>query len=213
MRQDPEVTNVSRPQVVVLPGFSRRARDVEVFVEECSGHGWDVLALTLAPRVLAPLYMSTRRLRRIARTVAQRGVGRPIVIVGHSAGAAAGCFLARELARGGSDVRGLVMADGVDSPNHLIAHTLPDLENLRVSAVLAPPSPCNRQGELARILSAFPWVSVSLVKGAGHGNFEGADVALYRRVCRDDSTAEVARGFRMRVREQIHRVLQGDWSG
>lgn len=206
------MTSMRRPHVIVLPGFSRRARDVDVFVGECSGWGWDVHALTLAPPVLAPLYMSTRRLRRIARSVAQNCAEKPIVIVGHSAGAAAGCFLACELAHAGSDVRGLVMADGVDSPNHLIARTLPDLEGLRVSAVLAPPSPCNRQGELARMLSAVPWVRASLVDGAGHGNFEGADIPLYRRVCRDDSTAEVARGFRQRVREDIRWVLGGDQS-
>lgn len=200
---------MSRPQVIVLPGFSRRARDVGVFVEECSGYGWDVQALTLAPPVLAPLYMSTRRLRRIARTVAEQCADKPIVLVGHSAGAAAGCFLARELAIGGSDVQGIVMADGVDSPNHLIAHTLPDLEDLRVSAVLAPPSRCNRQGGLARLLSTFPWVRVSLVDGAGHGNFEGVDAAIYRRVCRDRSTADVALGFRQRVREDIGWVLEG----
>ena len=65
----------------------------------------------------------------------------PFVLVGHSAGAAAACFIARLLAEGEStSLNGLVLIDGVSSPNHLIRRSLPFLASTPVAAVLAPPS-------------------------------------------------------------------------
>lgn len=201
------MTTGMQAHVFVLPGFSRQAVDVELFVRESRAEGWDARGITLAPRLFPPLYMATGHLRRVATRIAAEADGSPVAIVGHSAGAAAGCFLVGCLMESGVNVRGIVMADGVDSPNHLIARTLPSLITRRVSAVLAPASPCNRQGAPARYLVDFPWVRTTLVPGAGHGNFEGADVAIYRRVCRDASTPAVAEEFRRRVLAELRWVV------
>jgi hypothetical protein len=150
--------------------------------------------------------MSTIHLRGIAREVARRSAGSPVAVVGHSAGSAAGCFLASTL-RGASDVRGLVMVDGVDSPNGLIRRYLPSLEPLRVSAVFADPSPCNRHGKLEREIVAFPWVHCVHVPGAGHGDFEGHAVPIYSRVCGDRSTPAISRDFRDEVMRQVEWAL------
>jgi dienelactone hydrolase len=131
----------------------------------------------------------------------------PIVVVGHSAGAAAGVYITARLRDIGADVRGLVIVDGVDSPNHLIHRHLSELAGLRVAAVLAPPSPCNRQGLLAANLQDRPEVRIEIVPGAGHGDIEGAGVSMYRRVCKDFSSAETAARFRDRVRLSIEWVL------
>lgn len=149
----------------------------------------------LAPRWMPVLYMQRSRLRGIARRLALRAQG-PVVVAGHSAGAAAGTYLALQLARMGVDVRGLVLIDGVDSPNHLIASTMPTLREvprLRIEAVLAPASPCNRQGALAAALAHEPGIHVSVVPGAGHGDIEGGGSAVYQRACGDRGDEAAAR--------------------
>jgi pimeloyl-ACP methyl ester carboxylesterase len=96
---------------------------------------------------------SRRHLQRIARRLAAgMGDGASVVLVGHSAGAAAACPLAVDLAGRGVQVLGIVMVDGADSPNRLIERTLPDLSSVPITGVLAPPNPCNRQGRLAGLL-------------------------------------------------------------
>lgn len=127
----------------------------------------------------------------------------PVVIAGHSAGAAAGCYLATSLMNRDVDVAGVVLIDGVDSPNHLIRETLPQLRELRVGAVLAPASPCNRQGALAQFLSGYPWVRSTFVEGAGHGDIEGAGIGVYRRACKDTSDQATADRFLQAVMEMI----------
>jgi len=150
--------------------------------------------------------MSAPRLRGIARHITRTCSGAPVVVVGHSAGAAAGCFLALTL-RSECDVRGLVMVDGVDSPNWLIRRYLPNLQSMRVSAVFADASPCNRNGKLEREIVGLPWVHSVHVPGAGHGDFEGHGLAIYIRVCGDRSTAEISREFREEVMRQVERTL------
>ena len=101
------------------------------------------------------------------------------------------------------------MIDGVDSPNHLIERSLPRLIDLRVSAVLAPPSPCNRQGLLNRRLADFPSVRAEVIAGAGHGDIEGAGITVYRRLCKDASDAETADRFLTAVITAIEWVAKG----
>lgn len=194
------------PCVVLVPGFSRSARHTTVMAELCEERGWRAIPISTAPRALAPLYMSTARLRGIAHDLVRASAGNPMVVVGHSAGSAAGCFLVAML-RGASDVRGLVMVDGVDSPNGLIRRFLPSLESLRVSAVFADPSPCNRNGKLEAEIERFPWVHCVHVPGAGHGDFEGHGLPMYTRVCGDRSSPAVSQRFRDEVLRQVERVL------
>ena len=177
--------------VVALPGFTRGPQHLTRLVEACRSAGYRAEAIGLAPRWLPVLYMSTAHLRGIADRIVATVQG-PIVIVGHSAGAAAGTYLASVLRERGADVRGLVYVDGVDSPNHLIRDHLGDLDGVRVAAVLAPPSPCNREGALQRYLADCPQVDVQVVAGAGHGDIEGAGLGIYRRACRDTSTPATA---------------------
>jgi dienelactone hydrolase len=151
--------------------------------------------------------MFPSHLRAIADSMRLQAAGAPIVIVGHSAGAAAGVYITARLRYLGADVRGLVIVDGVDSPNHLIRRNLSKLSGLRIAAVLAPPSPCNRQGLLATDLREQPEVRVEIVPGAGHGDIEGAGISMYRRVCKDSSSAETAARFRDRVRASVEWVL------
>ena len=193
---------------VLCPGFTRQPSDLGLFATECEVRGWAVLAQSLAPRGLPFLYMVPSRLRRIARTIALDSQNVPLVLVGHSAGASAACYLTEHLVALGSDVRGVVLADGVDSPNHLIRRSLPALRDVRVAAVLAPPSPCNRHGLLERSLAAYPWVRTEVVAGAGHGDIEGDGIGVYRRMCKDLSTPEIAREFRGAVLASMEWVIE-----
>lgn len=135
------------------------------------------------------LYMSTSNLDAIADRISGRLGDAPVVLAGHSAGGAAGAYLALKLLRTGVDVRGLVFIDGVDSPNQLIARALPQLAGVRVGAVLAPPSPCNRGGSLERWLDEHSAARVEVVPGSGHGDIEGGESGIYRRVCGDRPSA------------------------
>lgn len=202
---------MNAPRTAVLfPGFTRQPSDVALFATECEECGWTVLAQSLAPRGLPFLYMVPSRLRRIARTIALDSPNVPLVLVGHSAGASAACYLAERLIELGSGVRGVVLVDGVDSPNHLIRRSLPGLRARRVAAVLAPPSPCNKGGLLERSLASYPWVRREVVAGAGHGDIEGDGIGIYRRMCKDTSTPEVAREFRRAVLASMMWVLNGE---
>lgn len=193
--------------VIALPGFTRGPEHLGRLAQACEDAGWSCVRPLLAPRWLPVLYMDRRRLQGIATRILAEESGLPLVIVGHSAGAAAGCYLARVLLAQGADVRGVVLVDGVDSPSHLIRRSLPHLRGLRVAAVLAPPSPCNRQGALAAYLRDVPWVRVDVVEGAGHGDIEGAGVPIYRRACGDASDEATAD----RVLDAVLAAI--DWAG
>ena len=179
------------PTVVALHGFTRGPQHLERLAQAVNAAGLSCVRPALAPRWLPVLYMSRTHLAGIARRLVDRGVT-SAVIVGHSAGAAAGCYLAVGLRQEGVDVRGVVLVDGVDSPNHLIETSLPALDDVPMAAVLAPPSPCNRNGALGRLLAGAPHVAVTRVDGAGHGDIEGAGQAVYRRACGDRSDSGVA---------------------
>jgi Lipase (class 3) len=147
--------------------------------------------------------MYRRHLRSIASRIQASFHEYQIVLVGHSAGAASATFIADVLSNSDIQVKGLVYADGVDSPNRLIAKYLGRLDDLRVSAVLAPPSSCNRQGKLEHRLISHPRVEVNVIQGAGHGDIEGSGVQVYRKFCADTSTEEVAHEFRQALIRQI----------
>lgn len=197
----------TRPVVIALPGFTRGPRHLGRLAGACEAAGWDCLRPELAPRWLPVLYMAPSRIRTLASRLGPQCAGRPIVVAGHSAGGAAGTALAADLVACGADVRGLVLIDGVESPNRLIARRLAALRPLRVAAVLAPPSPCNRHGHLAQVLSDSPWVRTEIVPGAGHGDVEGAGIGVYRRACRDASDAATADRFLAQVIAAIDWVL------
>lgn len=200
----------TRPIVVALPGFTRGPQHLERLAGACEAAGWACERPMLAPRWLPVLYMVPSRLHGIAGRIARAAGDRPIVVAGHSAGGAAGTAIAADLISLHANIRGLVLIDGVDSPNHLIAHRLPDLAQVRVAAVLAPPSPCNRQGALEGFLSGHPWVRREMVPGAGHGDIEGAGIAVYRRACRDASDAATVDLFLERVMAAIAWAFGGD---
>lgn len=190
------------PLVIALPGFTRGPRHLERLAAACNAAGLDCVRPELAPRWLPVLYMDQRRLRGIAERLTGRAGGRPIVVAGHSAGAAAGAYLAVEMQRRHADVRGLVLIDGVDSPTHLIERHLPELAG-RVAAVLAPASPCNRSGALERYLADRPEVRVRVIDGAGHGDIEGPGIGIYRRACGDASDEATAAQFLSAVIDAI----------
>ena len=189
--------------VLVLPGFTRQASDLKLFVQQVHAAGLNCTALTLAPRFLPFMYMNTWHLRSLASKIKVDFPHSSVVLVGHSAGAAAATYMATVLLEIGVRVKGVIYADGVDSPNHLIARYLPQLDGTPVHAVLAPSSPCNRKGRLERFLIDYPWVGATFVAGAGHGDIEGTGVAVYRKYCNDTSSAQVSEKFR---RTLIHHI-------
>lgn len=179
----------NRPVTVIgLHAFTRGPAHLDALGQACRAHGWGWLSPALAPRLLPVLMNSRRHLRRIARSLAADvGDGADVVLVGHSAGAAAACPLAVDLTGRGVQVLGIVMVDGADSPNRLIERTLPDLRAVPIVGVLAPPNPCNRQGRLAGLLDRERPGSTLVIPGSGHGDIEMRDSRVYRSACGDTS--------------------------
>ena len=195
---------------IVFPAFTRSARDLSGFVAKLTNVGFDARAITLAPRALPTLYCYRRHLRAVANSICEANPDRPIIMMGHSAGAAAATYVAQQLMSLGGDIRGVVLIDGVDSPNHLIAKSLPRLDRVNIGAVLASPSPCNRQGLLGRYLAAYPQVRVIQVPGAGHGDIEGGTSSVYRRVCGDVQNPEAVSQFQNTVIDMAREMRSGE---
>ncbi len=196
----------SRVVVIALPGFTRTPAHLHRLAQACASRGWVCCRPTLASRWIPANYMQPSRIRRVAERLAPELLNARVVVAGHSAGAASGTLMALDLMERGVDVRGLVYIDGVDSPKRLIRCYLPRLMNLRIAAVLAPPSSCNRKGALGHYLADFPSVRIDTVAGAGHGAIEGVGVGPYRRFCDDRTTEVIADVF-------LAKVLQGiDWA-
>ena len=174
--------------VLALHGFTRRPRHLAAFSEACQRRGWNCLRPALAPSWLPMLMNSCRHLDHVTKRVIDSGrIMGPVVVVGHSAGAAAGTWMTTRLVMSGVEVRGLVYVDGNDSPNHLIERAWPELADIPIRAVMAPPGPCNRDGQLTRFLEAQRPGSVAIIPGAGHGDIEMQGATVYRRVCKDTS--------------------------
>lgn len=174
--------------VLALHGFTRGPRNLADFSAACQLRGWDCVRVALAPRWLPTLMHNRRHLDHVADrlTSAGRLLG-PVVVVGHSAGAAAGSWMTPTLRNLGVDVAGLVFVDGNDSPNHLIERAWSNLASVPIRAVMAPPNPCNRHGRLTSFLQQRRPGSVQVIPGAGHGDLEMSGGSVYRRVCSDRS--------------------------
>jgi pimeloyl-ACP methyl ester carboxylesterase len=132
-----------------------------------------------------------------------------VVVVGHSAGAAAGARLAARWVGHGVDVRGIVMVDGNDSPNGLIWASWPSLDGIGVRGVLAPPSPCNREGRLQRFLDERRPGCAVVIPGSGHGDIEQVDSAVYRWACGDASTVETRHAVLTAALDAVDHLLTG----
>lgn len=90
--------------VVALHGFTRGPEHLVSFSEACQRRGWACLMPAVAPRWFPILMNHRRHLSTVARRlVASRRLAGPVVIVGHSAGAAAGSWMT-SLLRGKSPV-------------------------------------------------------------------------------------------------------------
>lgn len=183
------------PVAIVFPAFTRCAADLRGFTDELRNYGFEASAVTLAPKVFPVLYCVKSHLDSVADAIAEKYAHRSVVLLGHSAGAAAAVYVASVLRQGLVQIRGVVLIDGVDSPNRLIAKSLPLLEGCSIGAVLAPPSPCNRRGALQKFLTGFPRAHVAVIPGAGHGDIEGGDKKIYRLACGDRSDARAAENF------------------
>jgi hypothetical protein len=179
--------------VVLLHGFTRSPRHLDLLSSRCVAAG----ARTLRP-ALGSLWWPTStnnaaHLDRVGAAVRERLAPGPVVVVGHSAGAAAGAWLAAGLAETGVPVTRLVMVDGVESPSGLIRRSWPRLQGVPVRAVCAPPSRCNRQGALAAWLAEQGGdVEVLTIEGSGHGDIEGPSQVIYRWACGDDGEQPTA---------------------
>lgn len=174
--------------VIALHGFTRGPQHLAAFAEACQRRGWNCLRPRLSPWLLPVLMNNRRHLDRVAdRMISSGRLCGSVVVVGHSAGAAAGSWITPRLLAAGVDVRGLIYVDGNDSPNHLIERSWAQLAAVPIRAVMAPPSPCNRGGRLAELLESRRPGSVEIIEGSGHGDIEMSPSAVYRRACGDSS--------------------------
>jgi pimeloyl-ACP methyl ester carboxylesterase len=197
--------------VVALHGFTRGPEHLTAFSEACQRRGWSCLRPALAPRWLPVLMNERRHLGHVARRLVASGhLGGPVVIVGHSAGSAAGSWIAPLLIKDGVDVRGLVFVDGNDSPNHLIEKAWPEIRGLGIRAVMAPPSPCNRQGRLTDFLRERGESNVVVIPGAGHGDLEMSGAVVYRRACGDASDRSAWHAVQEATLDAIDSLNRGD---
>lgn len=174
--------------VLALHAFTRGPQHLSAFANACGGEGWTCIRPAVAPRWLPILTNSRRHIAQVAsRLMASGRLAGPVVIVGHSAGAAAGAWMAPLLRSAGVEVAGLVFVDGNDSPNHLIERSWSQLTDLPIRAVMAPANPCNRHGRLTAFLDERRPGSTVIVPGSGHGDLEMLGARVYRRACGDRS--------------------------
>ena len=174
--------------VLALHAFTRGPQHLSAFADACRREGWTCVRPAMAPRWLPVLSNSRRHIAQVARRLVASGrLAAPVVIVGHSAGAAAGACMTPILQSAGIDVVGLVFVDGNDSPNHLIERNWPQLADIPIRAVMAPPNPCNRHGRLTEYLDGRRPGSTLIVPGSGHGDLEMLGAGVYRRACGDRS--------------------------
>jgi pimeloyl-ACP methyl ester carboxylesterase len=181
---------LARGAALLVHGFTRSPERLQSLTDRLVAEGLTVIRPrlgALSPRTAmsraSALASIVDGIRRIGLDPALRWV-----VIGHSAGAAAGTWMAAELIGTGVDMRGLVYADGVESPTRLIAGAWSQVAHLPVFDVCAEPSRCNRQGGLADWLRPRrEGVFGVLVPGGGHGDVEGRQLAIYRWACGDRS--------------------------
>ena len=176
---------------VLLHGFTRGPRDLRVLSSALTRHGIATVRPSLSAWDWLHGINNSRYLTTVAARISRGLPAGPVVVVGHSAGAAAGAWIAAELVARSVAVRRLVMVDGVESPAHLVRRAWPRLESVDIVDVCAPPSRCNRNGELADWLAAQDRaVRLLTVDGSGHGDIEVVPSPIYSWACGDDSTDE-----------------------
>ena len=181
----------SRGVVIALHGFTRRGRHLQRLAEHLVAE-----ELTMVRPTLRSLWWPRSMNRRpvvveLADRLRPLLDGQPIAIVGHSAGAAAGACLAARLIETGTAVRGLVFVDGVESPTRHVSNAWSSISACDLRVVAAPPSPCNRHGELVRWL--VPRMDGPFgveIADSGHGDVEGDPHRIYRLACHDRSSGE-----------------------
>jgi pimeloyl-ACP methyl ester carboxylesterase len=169
---------------IVIHGFTRSARHLQGVADALAEHGISTIRPELGSLNWFRSVNNDRYLDHVAQFL--REYTPPgAVIVGHSAGAAAGAYLAPAL----ESCAGLVMVDGVDNPTHHIHQSWPVISQMPVIAICAPPNPCNRHGLLARHLREWGFSGLGgVVRGSGHGDIEDGEPPVYRVVCRSRST-------------------------
>lgn len=182
--------------LVALHGFTRQPEHLAALAAGCVESGITCVRPALAPRWAPMAIASAGLLRRRAEqlSLALVALPTPVVLVGHSAGAAAAVWIAATWMQADSAsppaLAGIVLVDGVDSLTGLIRRGLPLLDAIPMRAVLAPPSPCNRHGALSDYLTAHrPGIS-EVIDGSGHGDIEGEERWVYARACGDSSSPD-----------------------
>jgi pimeloyl-ACP methyl ester carboxylesterase len=182
--------------VVALHGFTRQPEHLGALAHSCVESGITCVRPALAPRwaplVIASPILVQRTAERLASALAV--LPAPVVLVGHSAGAAAACWIGATWMQADSAGRpalaGIVLVDGVDSLTGLIRRSIPSLDAIPMRAVLAPPNPCNRHGALSGYLATHrPGIS-EVIDGSGHGDIEGEERWVYTRACGNRSAPE-----------------------
>jgi len=191
-----EPAGVPLGTVVLLHGFTRHPRDLQAPAERFAALGARVLRPRLGAWWWPRSTNRTRYLTHIAEAVAQARSTGPLIVVGHSAGAPAGAWIAAALRNSGTSVDALILVDGVESPARTLRRAWPDLTGVPVDVICAPPSRCNRNGALARWLDDYresgqpgPSVGLIVIPGMGHGDVEGPGRHVYVRWCHDDPAA------------------------
>lgn len=180
--------------VVALHGFTRKPEHLGALARRCVESGMTCVRPALAPawapmRIASPKVLG-RWAERLAVDLAIPPA--PVVLAGHSAGAAAACWIAATWIQAQAsrpNLAGIVLVDGVDSLTRLISRSLPSLEAVPMRAVLAPPNPGNRHGALFDYLEIHRPGITEVIEGSGHGDIEGDAHWVYTRACADRSTS------------------------
>lgn len=178
--------------VVALHGFTRSPEHLDELARGCTRSGLACLRPLLAPSLDPMRIGRPRAIERIADLLADSicGFDGPVVLLGHSAGAAAACWIARTWRKAGTarTLAGLVLVDGVDGVTRLLDRSIDDLDGVPMVALTAEPGRCNRQGALAGFLDCKrPGVTLRIL-GAAHGDIEGEDRWVYRLGCKERSS-------------------------
>lgn len=192
---------------VLMHGFTRGPQHLAALSDALTAHG----VATVRPALSAWLWKRSNNnashLADLAERLTRGLPDGPVAVVGHSAGAAAGAWLAAQLLDRQVDVTQVVFVDGVENPTHLIERAWPRLGAVGIAAVVAEPSRCNRDGQLARWLRQQDRpLTIVDIPGSGHGDIEMSPSAVYRYACGDASDEEI----RQRVLDTVVRLtLEG----